>query len=152
MAKKLVLERFTSPDSRLGGLDPVCTTLAELANLADSLDDLERKNFQDIICGIKNQKGAQVGDDQIEIRRKTCVQISLEDNQSQWVGIAVFHTSPRFRKNTISSPCPLPPPLFPGFRLLDKWDCIWGRWAGRSSLPLLVAFDEYKLWLKSGNE
>ena len=104
MAKKLVLERFTTPDFRSGGVNPVCATLAELANFADSLDDMERKNFQDIICGIKNQKGAQVGDDQIEIRRKTCIQISLEDNQSQWVGVAIFHTSPRFRKNTISSP------------------------------------------------
>ena len=141
MAKKLILDRFMTYLVQAGGVDSKCSTLAglsgsslssartklfytlaELGNLANSLDDLEWQNFQNISGRIDDQKGAQNAPHQIEIKLKTCIQISLDDRVSQWVGIAIFHTSPQFRRNTISSPdgqCPFTLQGPGGLRL--KW-------------------------------
>ena len=69
----------------------------------------EKKSIEDIGGEIRDQNGAQNGPEQIEIKKGASIQISLDEKMSGWIGIAMFHTNPKYRKNTITSPnglCP----------------------------------------------
>ena len=84
-------------------------------SVAEALDHLgpgpteEKEKIDDIEGEIRDQNGAQNGPDQIEIKKGASIQISLNEKMSGWIGTAVFHTSPKYRQDTIASPdglCP----------------------------------------------
>ena len=69
----------------------------------------EKENIEKLNGEIQDQKGAQNGPGQIEIRKGNSIQISLDEQLSGWIGAAVFHTNPNYRQNTITSPDSLCP-------------------------------------------
>ena len=88
-------------------------------SVAEALDHLgpgnpfvkfeEKEIIEDIDGEIRDQKGAQNGPEQTEIQKGNSIQISLNEKISGWIGVAVFHTNPNYRQNTITSPdglCP----------------------------------------------
>ena len=69
----------------------------------------EKENIEKVNGEIQEQKGAQKGPGQIEIRKGNSIQISLDEQSSGWIGTALFHTNPIYRQETITSPdgrCP----------------------------------------------
>ena len=69
----------------------------------------EKEIIDDIDGGIRDQSGAQNGPEQVEIKKGASIQISLGEKLSGWIGVAMFHTNPKYRQDTISSPgglCP----------------------------------------------
>ena len=62
----------------------------------------KEKKIEKINGKILDQKGAQIGHEQVEIRRGNLIQITLEP-MSGYVGVAVFYTNPIYRQNTIMS-------------------------------------------------
>ena len=79
-------------------------------SVAEALDHLgsgtteKKEKIDDIEGEIREQNGAQNGPEQIEIKKEALIQISLEDKFSGWIGVAMFHTNPNYRQDTITSP------------------------------------------------
>ena len=64
----------------------------------------ENEKIEKVEGYIPDQKGAQNGPEQIEIRKGNLIQIALHEKLTGWFGISMFKTSPKYRQDTITSP------------------------------------------------
>ena len=90
----------------------------DVLNMYGVLDDLEEPErsisrgnplelpevIEKVEGHIRDQKGAQNGPEQIEIRKGNLIQIALQEELTGWIGISMFKTSPMYRQDTITSP------------------------------------------------